>query len=163
MRPLSGSKGLFKWLFDARYHGFSGDDHSFESLEIRAHRRLMFKGPLTDIQLNLPTSFVVRIDLEGSRARYLTIDVLSLYYRNYIYNIRTLHILYALHHSIVFIEAYPYHIDSIHGYIYIHLLGAMIYSWQLFGARLGLLGHGLHPAHQHDADVPGERQRPPGR
>ncbi|CAK9075671.1 unnamed protein product [Durusdinium trenchii] len=27
--------------------------------------RLMFKGPLTDIQLNLPTSFVVRIDLEG--------------------------------------------------------------------------------------------------
>lgn len=27
--------------------------------------RLMFKGPLTDIELNLPTNFVVRIDLEG--------------------------------------------------------------------------------------------------
>ncbi|CAJ1327049.1 unnamed protein product, partial [Effrenium voratum] len=27
--------------------------------------RLMFRGPLTGVSLNLPTSFVVRIDLEG--------------------------------------------------------------------------------------------------
>ena len=27
--------------------------------------RLMFRGPLTDIQLDLPTNFVVRLDLEG--------------------------------------------------------------------------------------------------